>query len=108
MYLALSVHKNAADGGDAEADGLTSLWYASVVTGDPLVAMAVAGRETSRIELGTAVRVRWGLTQSDGGCSSAPSARMNSTPVSVNKRCATCEGFRSTSEPPSLVREPRA
>ena len=39
----------------AEADGFTSLWYASVVTGDPLVAMAVAGRQTSRIELGTAV-----------------------------------------------------
>ena len=39
----------------AEADGFTSLWYASVVTGDPLVAMAMAGRETSRIELGTAV-----------------------------------------------------
>src|SRR6187200_478688 len=39
----------------AEADGFTSLWYASVVTGDPLVAMAIAGRETSRIELGTAV-----------------------------------------------------
>ncbi|MCU1453273.1 MAG: luciferase family protein [Acidimicrobiales bacterium] len=40
---------------EAEADGFTSLWYASVVTGDPLVAMAIAGRETSRIELGTAV-----------------------------------------------------
>ena len=39
----------------AEADGFTSLWYASVVTGDPLVAIAIAGRETSRIELGTAV-----------------------------------------------------
>lgn len=39
----------------AEADGFTSLWYASVVTGDPVVAIAVAGRETSRIELGTAV-----------------------------------------------------
>ena len=39
----------------AEADGFTSLWYASVVTGDPLVAMAIAGRETSTIELGTAV-----------------------------------------------------
>jgi F420-dependent oxidoreductase-like protein len=39
----------------AEADGFTSLWYASVVTGDPLVAMALAGRETTRIELGTAV-----------------------------------------------------
>src|SRR6187549_2998319 len=39
----------------AEADGFTSLWYASLVTGDPLVAMALAGRATSRIELGTAV-----------------------------------------------------
>jgi len=39
----------------AEADGFTSLWYASVVTGDPLVAIALAGRETSKIELGTAV-----------------------------------------------------
>ena len=40
---------------DAEADGFHSLWYASVVAGDPLVAMAIAGRETTRIELGTAV-----------------------------------------------------
>src|SRR6478752_6095552 len=39
----------------AEADGFTSLWYASVVTGDPMVAMAIAGRQTSRVELGTAV-----------------------------------------------------
>lgn len=39
----------------AEADGFTSLWYASLVQGDPLVAMAVAGRATSRLELGTAV-----------------------------------------------------
>lgn len=39
----------------AEADGFTSLWYASVVMGDPLVPMAIAGRATSRIELGTAV-----------------------------------------------------
>jgi F420-dependent oxidoreductase-like protein len=39
----------------AEADGFTSLWYASLVTGDPLVAIAIAGRETSKIELGTAV-----------------------------------------------------
>ena len=33
---------------DAERDGFTSLWYASAVSGDPLVAMAQAG-------LGTAV-----------------------------------------------------
>jgi F420-dependent oxidoreductase-like protein len=39
----------------AEADGFTSLWYASAIGGDPLVAMALAGRATRRIELGTAV-----------------------------------------------------
>lgn len=39
----------------AEADGFTSLWYASVVGGDPLVPIAIAGRATTRIELGTAV-----------------------------------------------------
>jgi F420-dependent oxidoreductase-like protein len=39
----------------AEADGFTSLWYASAVGGDPLVAMAMAGKATSTIELGTAV-----------------------------------------------------
>ncbi|MFB4301710.1 TIGR03564 family F420-dependent LLM class oxidoreductase [Actinomadura sp. NTSP31] len=39
----------------AEADGFSSLWYASIVTGDPLTPMALAGRETSTIELGTAV-----------------------------------------------------
>lgn len=39
----------------AEADGFHSLWYASAVFGDPLVAIAVAGRATSRIELGTSV-----------------------------------------------------
>jgi len=39
----------------AEADGFAALWYPSAVLGDPLVAMALAGRATSRIELGTAV-----------------------------------------------------
>src|SRR5262245_55204804 len=39
----------------AEAEGFTSLWYASAVAGDPLVAMALAGRATSTIELGTSV-----------------------------------------------------
>ena len=39
----------------AEADGFNALWYASEVCGDPLVAMALAGRETKTIELGTAV-----------------------------------------------------
>jgi Luciferase-like monooxygenase len=40
---------------EAEADGFTSLWYASAVFGDPLVTMALAGRATATIELGTAV-----------------------------------------------------
>jgi F420-dependent oxidoreductase-like protein len=39
----------------AERDGFASLWFASGVCGDPLSAMAVAGRATTRIELGTAV-----------------------------------------------------
>ena len=39
----------------AEEHGFNSLWYASVTAGDPLVAIALAGRATSRIELGTAV-----------------------------------------------------
>jgi F420-dependent oxidoreductase-like protein len=50
-----SVDKVVAQAERAETDGFTSLWYASVVTGDPLVAMAIAGRRTSAIELGTAV-----------------------------------------------------
>lgn len=50
-----SVDKVVAQAEQAEADGFTSLWYASLVTGDPLVAMALAGRQTTRIELGTAV-----------------------------------------------------
>jgi F420-dependent oxidoreductase-like protein len=50
-----TVEKVVAQALRAEADGFTSLWYASVVTGDPLVAMALAGRQTERIELGTAV-----------------------------------------------------
>lgn len=39
----------------AEADGFASLWYASAVGGDPLVPIALAGRATTSIELGTAV-----------------------------------------------------
>ena len=40
---------------EAEASGFTTLWYPSAVLGDPLVPIAVAGRATSSIELGTAV-----------------------------------------------------
>ena len=50
-----TVDKVLAQAKQAEADGFTSLWYASLVTGDPLVAIAIAGRATARIELGTAV-----------------------------------------------------
>ena len=50
-----TVDKVVRQAKQAEADGFTSLWYASLVTGDPLVAIALAGRETSGIELGTAV-----------------------------------------------------
>jgi F420-dependent oxidoreductase-like protein len=39
----------------AEDAGFSSVWYASPTAGDPLVAMALAGRATSSIELGTAV-----------------------------------------------------
>jgi F420-dependent oxidoreductase-like protein len=50
-----TVEKVVRQARQAEADGFTSLWYASAVTGDPLVAIALAGRETASIELGTAV-----------------------------------------------------
>ena len=50
-----TVDKVVRQAKQAEADGFTSLWYASAVTGDPLVAIAIAGRETTSIELGTAV-----------------------------------------------------
>jgi alkanesulfonate monooxygenase SsuD/methylene tetrahydromethanopterin reductase-like flavin-dependent oxidoreductase (luciferase family) len=44
----------------AEADGFTSRWYPSAAGGgDPLLAMALAGRATAAIELGTAVLVSY-------------------------------------------------
>lgn len=39
----------------AEADGFSSVWLPSAVGGDPLAWMAIAGRATSAIELGTSV-----------------------------------------------------
>ncbi|WP_179475765.1 TIGR03564 family F420-dependent LLM class oxidoreductase [Mycolicibacterium vinylchloridicum] len=50
-----SIDKLVNQAQQAEADGFASLWYASGVAGDPLVAMALAGRATTSIELGTAV-----------------------------------------------------
>lgn len=52
---AASVDRMIEQAQRAEADGFTSLWYASAVGGDPLVAMAMAGRATTSIELGTSV-----------------------------------------------------
>jgi alkanesulfonate monooxygenase SsuD/methylene tetrahydromethanopterin reductase-like flavin-dependent oxidoreductase (luciferase family) len=40
---------------EAEKAGFHSLWYPGAVSGDPLVQMALAGRATSRIELGTSI-----------------------------------------------------
>jgi F420-dependent oxidoreductase-like protein len=44
---------------EAESAGFSSLWFPSNVLGDPLAAIAVAGRATSSIELGTAVLVTY-------------------------------------------------
>src|SRR3546814_12869048 len=52
---ASSVDKMVEQAQRAEDDGFTSLWYASAIAGDPLAAMGLAGRSTSKIELGTAV-----------------------------------------------------
>jgi F420-dependent oxidoreductase-like protein len=43
----------------AETAGFTSVWLPSAVLGDPLAAIAVAGRATSTIEIGTAVLVTY-------------------------------------------------
>src|SRR5438067_11366690 len=39
----------------AEADGFASGWFANIFGMDAILAAAICGRETSRIELGTAV-----------------------------------------------------
>ncbi len=44
---------------EAERDGFATVWYPSAVLGDPLAAIAVAGRATESIELGTAVLVTY-------------------------------------------------
>src|SRR5437588_12128014 len=52
---AATVDRMIEQAAEAEADGFSSLWYASAIGGDPLVAMALAGRQTRSIELGTSV-----------------------------------------------------
>src|SRR4051812_24104361 len=50
-----SVERMIDQAQQAEADGFSALWYPSAVAGDPVTVMAIAGRATSSIELGTAV-----------------------------------------------------
>lgn len=52
---AASVDRMVGQAERAEAEGFSSLWYASAIAGDPLVAMAFAGKATKTIELGTSV-----------------------------------------------------
>jgi F420-dependent oxidoreductase-like protein len=40
---------------EAEAEGFDAMWFAGGIGGDPLTVIAVAGRATERIELGTSV-----------------------------------------------------
>lgn len=50
-----SIERMIEQARQAEADGFSALWYPSAVAGDPVAPMAVVGRETSTLELGTAV-----------------------------------------------------
>ena len=54
-----TVDRAVAQAQEAEADGFTSMWFASAAAGNPLVAIAIAGRETTNIELGTSVLVTY-------------------------------------------------
>ena len=40
----------------AEADGFATVWFTGAIPGDPFVAMTLAARATSSIEVGTAVQ----------------------------------------------------
>jgi F420-dependent oxidoreductase-like protein len=50
-----SVDRIVSQAQRAEADGFCALWYTSGTLNDPLIAMALAGRATEHIELGTAI-----------------------------------------------------
>ena len=52
---AASTDKMVEQAKRAEADGFHALWYPGAVGGDPLIAIAIAGHGTERIELGTSV-----------------------------------------------------
>ncbi len=55
VSVATSAEKVVEHARVAEREGFSSMWFASYLLGDPLVAMALAGRETTTIELGTSV-----------------------------------------------------
>jgi alkanesulfonate monooxygenase SsuD/methylene tetrahydromethanopterin reductase-like flavin-dependent oxidoreductase (luciferase family) len=64
MRIGLTGGGNSADriveqAQQAEADGFSHLWYPSAVLGDPLAPMALAGKATTSIELGTSVLVTY-------------------------------------------------
>jgi F420-dependent oxidoreductase-like protein len=55
-----TVDKIVEQAQQAEADGFSSLWYASAVGGgDPMAAITAAGRATTTIEMGTSVLVTY-------------------------------------------------
>ncbi len=50
-----TVERSTEQAIEAESAKFSSLWYAGAIGGDPLVQMALAGRATTSIELGTSV-----------------------------------------------------
>src|SRR5262249_45079021 len=54
------VDRGVSQAVEAAGAGLTSLWYPGSMFGDPLIAMALAGRATSTVEIGVAVLTMFG------------------------------------------------
>jgi F420-dependent oxidoreductase-like protein len=59
IVLGAGVDTIAQHAAEAEADGFSSYWLAQLDTPDALTALAIVGRATSTIELGTAVISIW-------------------------------------------------
>jgi F420-dependent oxidoreductase-like protein len=59
IVLGAGVDAIATHAAEAEADGFSSYWLAQLDTPDALTALAIVGRATSKIELGTAVISIW-------------------------------------------------
>src|SRR3546814_16400889 len=90
---ASSVDKMVEQAQRAEDDGFTSLWYASAIAGDPLAAMALAGRSTSKIEPGTAV------LQTYAAPPVLPSNRAVAPPPVLGRASSTLAGGRRGARP---------